>query len=191
MRTKEDARVTKTKERLYNTFIAMLSEKKYEDITVNDICAKAGIRRATFYKHFVDKFDFSAAMTTAFITKFDSRIGPTQFKGHPIEYHVEYARKLVEYLTEYENVVRLMHQSTMVHSLLVMITEQNYTVVKERLTASVKNGERLVASIDTVATMLAAGIGAIITKWFQFNKPMSVDSLTCEIEKMVRAVFVH
>lgn len=191
MRTKEDARVTKTKERLYNTFIAMLSEKKYEEITVNDICANAGIRRATFYKHFVDKFDFSAAMTAAFIKNFDSKIAPTQFKGYPIEYHVEYAKRLVEYFIENERVVRLMHQSTMVHSLIVMVMEQNYIVTKERLTASVKNGERLIASVDTVATVLAAGIGSVITKWFQFNKPMSIETLTSEIEKVVRSVFVH
>ena len=169
----------------------MLSEKKYEEITVNDICANAGIRRATFYKHFVDKFDFSAAMTAAFIKNFDSKIAPTQFKGYPIEYHVEYAKRLVEYFIENERVVRLMHQSTMVHSLIVMVMEQNYIVTKERLTASVKNGERLIASVDTVATVLAAGIGSVITKWFQFNKPMSIETLTSEIEKVVRSVFVH
>ena len=190
MRTKEDARVTKTKEKLYNTFIAMLAEKTYEEITVNDICASAGIRRATFYKHFVDKFNFSAAMTAAFINNFDVR-SAMQYRGYSVEYHVEYAKRLVNYFIENEKVVRLMYKSNMVHSLIVLITEQNYIVLKERLALSIKNGERLVASVDTVATMLASGIGTMITKWFQLDKPTSVDVLTSEIEKMIRVVFIH
>lgn len=190
MRTKEDARVTKTKEKLYTTFISMLSEKTYEEITINDICANAGIRRATFYKHFLDKFDFSAAMTAAFINKFDAKMIAPQYKGYPIEYHIAFARKLVSYFIENERVLRLMFKSTMTHSLFVMVIEQNYRVLKERLNLSIKNGERLVASVDTVATMLAGGVGTMIVKWFQLDKPTSEECLNAEIEKMIRSVFV-
>ena len=36
--------------------MSLLSEKNFNDISVIDICEKAMIHRATFYKHFYDKF---------------------------------------------------------------------------------------------------------------------------------------
>lgn len=45
---------------LCTAFIELLSKKKFEDITVNELCEKALIRRATFYTHFLDKYDFFA-----------------------------------------------------------------------------------------------------------------------------------
>ena len=35
-----------------------MSEKPFEEITINDLCNSAMIRRTTFYKHFSDKYDF-------------------------------------------------------------------------------------------------------------------------------------
>lgn len=37
------------------TLLILLKEKRYADITVSDIAAKAGISRGTFYRHFKNK----------------------------------------------------------------------------------------------------------------------------------------
>ena len=58
MKENIDIRVQKTYNMLVTAFLKMLEEKKYEEITINDLCKEAGIRRATFYQHFNDKFDF-------------------------------------------------------------------------------------------------------------------------------------
>ncbi len=50
----------RTNQMLCTAFIKLLSKKKFEDITVNELCEKALIRRATFYTHFLDKYDFFA-----------------------------------------------------------------------------------------------------------------------------------
>ena len=55
---KQDLRITKTYRALTEAFFELLSQKKFEDITVNEICNRAVVRRATFYKHFGDKFEF-------------------------------------------------------------------------------------------------------------------------------------
>ena len=46
---KEDLRVKKTKRALTLAFIELLKVKHFEDITINELCEKAEIRRATFY----------------------------------------------------------------------------------------------------------------------------------------------
>ena len=55
---KMDVRVRKTYQMLGEALSELLKEKSFEDLTVLEICEKAGIHRATFYKHFVDKYDF-------------------------------------------------------------------------------------------------------------------------------------
>lgn len=54
----EDRRIKKTKKAINEALWELLREKDFEEITVNDIAEKADINRATFYKHFVDKYDW-------------------------------------------------------------------------------------------------------------------------------------
>jgi len=53
---KIDPRVRRTRKLLLDAFISLIAEKSFEDITVQDIAARATVNRATFYAHFVDKY---------------------------------------------------------------------------------------------------------------------------------------
>ncbi len=55
---KNDARVTRTYNQLINGLIVLLKEKSFDDVSVIEICEASGVHRATFYKHFNDKFEF-------------------------------------------------------------------------------------------------------------------------------------
>ena len=191
MNIREDARVKKTKEKLYRAFLSLLTENQFEDITIQEICAKAEIRRATFYKHFADKYDFLAAMTASIIKRFDARMSRSRIHGFPIEYHIEYEKRLVRFLIENEDIVNLVFRSNMMPTLVAIIVHEHNNVLVNRLTHSVENGETLVAPVSTVATLLAGGIGNVIIKWFSDGKPISEERLTAEIENIVRAMFVR
>jgi len=59
---KLDPRVKRTRNLILRAFEQLLAEKGFETISVQDITDRAEINRATFYKHFVDKYallDFS------------------------------------------------------------------------------------------------------------------------------------
>jgi AcrR family transcriptional regulator len=53
--SKEDPRVTRTRNLILQSFEDILPEKGFHALTVQDITLKAGINRATFYAHFPDK----------------------------------------------------------------------------------------------------------------------------------------
>ena len=50
-----DKRVQRTRQALADALIALMVEKGYDDVTVQDILDRAGIGRSTFYAHFRDK----------------------------------------------------------------------------------------------------------------------------------------
>jgi AcrR family transcriptional regulator len=62
---KLDPRVKRTRNLILGAFNSLLAEKAFESISVQDITEKAEINRATFYKHFVDKY----ALLDYFITR--------------------------------------------------------------------------------------------------------------------------
>ena len=53
---KLDPRVKRTRNLILQAFGSLLAEKGFESISVQDVTDKAEINRATFYKHFVDKY---------------------------------------------------------------------------------------------------------------------------------------
>lgn len=54
---KTDRRSERTRRLIGEAFIALLREKRYEDITVQDVLDRANIGRSTFYTHYYDKED--------------------------------------------------------------------------------------------------------------------------------------
>lgn len=58
---KIDRRISRTRSALRRSLVQLIDEKKFEDITVEEIAARANVARATFYSHFRDKEDLLLA----------------------------------------------------------------------------------------------------------------------------------
>ena len=54
---KEDQRVRRSRERLGDALVALLLERPFDEIKVQDVLDRAGVSRATFYTHYRDKND--------------------------------------------------------------------------------------------------------------------------------------
>lgn len=52
-----DRRILKTQEALKKAVIELMSQKSFDDITIQDISNMANVSRGTIYLHYVDKFD--------------------------------------------------------------------------------------------------------------------------------------
>ncbi|MEY9866440.1 TetR/AcrR family transcriptional regulator [Peribacillus sp. RS7] len=52
-----DRRILKTQEAIKNAFIELMSEKGFDQITIQDISDRANVGRRTIYHHYMDKFD--------------------------------------------------------------------------------------------------------------------------------------
>lgn len=55
---KMDVRVIRTYEQLTASLVSLLATKSFEELSVSEICDHAQVHRATFYKHFNDKYEF-------------------------------------------------------------------------------------------------------------------------------------
>src|SRR5215203_3763402 len=66
----KDLRVRRTRLALHDAFMALIEEKGFDAIIVQDIADRAMINRVTFYKHYRDKYDLLDQTMQAFLNEF-------------------------------------------------------------------------------------------------------------------------
>lgn len=64
---KVDRRILKTQESMKKAVIELMTEKNFDDITIQDIADRANINRGTIYLHYQDKFDLLDKLIEAHI----------------------------------------------------------------------------------------------------------------------------
>ena len=118
MTKKRDLRVQKTYMSLTDAMLRLLREKKFEEITINELCDEAMIRRATFYKHFGDKYEFIQfmieEMRIQFLSEFEHRAKDAKEEDY-FEILVSY---VIDFLLSYEDIIHSLESSSLLSLLL-------------------------------------------------------------------------
>ena len=177
----EDARVRKTKEALKNALLALLTEKSYSDISINELCERASIRRATFYKHFKDKDDFLFFAIKMFRDSYESRHWKNLAPENTREYLISYAAALADFFWKRRIMSdRIMSDSSR-SKIIGIIVYQNF-LDTERL---LKDNDNLISSPHHVAGMLAGGVGMLLMRWAEDGWKTPKEEIVDAIVKMV------
>jgi AcrR family transcriptional regulator len=166
----------------------LLLEKDFEDITINELCDLAEVRRATFYKHFDDKRDFLRYYVYRKRLIFDIRAKISNMPKSTPEYYLEYPKGIIKFLCENERLTRRALESSAASTIIDVVKEQNYIDTRDRLRESEKGGMPLPVSCESLATMLTGAITDMIVKWFKDGRPISEKELISEMSKIIRAM---
>ena len=186
---KEDARIIKTKAALTTTFFEMLTTMEIGDVTINALCERADIRRATFYKHFCDKNDFIVFLIKDIRSRFDTEIWKSDLNTSITkEYYLQYAKAIIKYLLDRETAIKKIINSPVRSAFFDIFLHENYEDTRRRLEASEKSGMKLISTPDVVASMLVGGIAHCIIIWFDSNNKQSADSLLSDISVFLEKV---
>ena len=85
---KEDARVRRTRDALGDAIVALMHEKPFESITVQDVLDRAHVGRSTFYSHYSDKDDLLMSDVDEFFERVSmglSERGETSHRVFPVK----------------------------------------------------------------------------------------------------------
>ena len=93
---KKDRRTRKTRQLLRGALLALLKEKRYDEISVQDIIERADVARSTFYVHYVDKDDLLTGGQGIFAENLDHQLtahtagsGASAYSARMWFYHVQ------------------------------------------------------------------------------------------------------
>lgn len=188
MSGKEDLRVRRTKKALYDAFLDLLSEKPFDEITINELCDKAGVRRATFYKHYSDKFDFLTSYTGVLRDNFDRYMVKLGKPSLTSDYYIAYAKRIIHFIDENAAAIDNICKSNLFPSVLALIFEKNFQDTRERLRISVASGMELPATIDSVAAACAGGVAAIVYCWLTEGRKTDPDLVAEQVGAIVAKI---
>lgn len=71
-----DLRVRRTRKMIGEAFVSLVLERGFEKVTVEEISARAMVNRATFYRHYRDKWDLAERTADAMLDDLASRLDP-------------------------------------------------------------------------------------------------------------------
>jgi len=101
---KTDARVRRTRDALGDALVALMQEKPFETITVQDVLDRAHVGRSTFYSHYSDKDDLLMSDADDFYERVSmglSAMGDKSDRVFPVKEffsHIAEARRFVNAL---------------------------------------------------------------------------------------------
>ena len=133
MEQKTDLRVIKTYKALTDAFWQLLSEKKFEDVAVNELCDRAMLRRATFYKHFADKYEFFAFVVRGKQAEFDAQIRKQTDDSHQQSFYLGVIQHTLDFLNSNEKLVQTVLESEMLPTVMNILSRQITLDITQKL----------------------------------------------------------
>jgi AcrR family transcriptional regulator len=183
---KTDLRIIKTHKALTDAFWQMLGDKKFEEIAVNELCERAMVRRATFYKHFADKFDFFAFVIRAKQAEFDAQIRQQTDNPRSQSHYLGIIQHTLDFLNSNEKLVHTVLESEMLPTVMNILSRQITLDVTQKLKEDAENGVPLPASPPVMAQFFT---GALVytARWWVAQKNVSEAKLMEELTSLLSA----
>lgn len=107
MARRNDRRVLRTRKLLRESILALVLEKGYDDISIQDITDRANLGRATFYLHYREKDDLLADLIRQFMEEFIAS-GPQNSSDKSYVRDIRSVQRLFEYIETRYDVYRIL-----------------------------------------------------------------------------------
>ena len=189
MNSKVDLRIIKTHTKLKTALAEMMNDVPFDEITVFDLCEKAGVRRATFYKHFKDKYDFLRAVTTSVINDISVSVLSNEYNLlSPVDYFTNFVKEILDYFNKRPTILANLLESNTFPLILDIITSCTETSLIQDLLNAKQYGASVTTDIVFTANFINGGISKLLLEWFK-NSSISQEELTRKIAEILAKFF--
>ena len=168
-----DIRSQRTKQVIAESFLELLKEKSAARITVTEICSKASINRATFYKHYLDVPDLQVSLENEILSDFASFLRSGRFAGD-----AKYKTVLMEmltYLQQYGSRFYLLCSgnagSELPAKAFQLINDFAFPIMRQKLPTGEEEKAKLLYQF------LTRGCGALLICWLRGESKLSVEEI--------------
>lgn len=162
MEEKTDLRIRKTYKALCDAFVTILEKKRFDDLTVNELCDEATIRRATFYKHFADKHDFFSFFIRQKQDQFISQAKEETPPNGIYAYTLYLTQRSILYFKDHESLIQNILKSDMSASPLDIFNEEIHSNILSNLKEHQQRSCTFSVSPELLASFLSGGIFSTI-----------------------------
>lgn len=138
-----DRRVLRTRRTLRDALIALLYERGWDAVSVQDICDRADVGRSTFYTHFADKEELLVAGFEDLRKTIRAQLGPMKEPSEPLQF----ARGIIEHAHENRRLFRALVGKRSGQVVLKRFRELVVELVREDLSRASAPGTTMDAAV--------------------------------------------
>jgi AcrR family transcriptional regulator len=128
------------------------------------------VRRATFYKHFADKYDFFAFLVQTKQSEFDSQIRKLTDNTRSRSFYIDIIRRTLDFLSSNKKLVQTVLESNMLPTVLDILSRQITIDITQKLKEDAQNGVPLPASPQVMAHFFTGALVYTATWWVTQKK---------------------
>lgn len=184
-----DLRIQKTHKALIEALGKLLQEKRFENITVNEICDLAMVRRATFYKHFGDKYELFTFMIQNIQEEFWKQSPEANAASGSIEPYVVIMTNTLNFMDENQALVRSATQSSVYPILQNIVSEQILRDVKHRFREDERNGKQLLLSPDLMAQVYTGALMNVARWWTRHKEQTDKEEIIAQLTALIDRLY--
>jgi AcrR family transcriptional regulator len=181
----DDARAVRTRSELASALIALMHEKGFDDISVQEICERAQVGRSTFYAHFQDKDELFIRHTVVFGRAFGEQLAWDEAQGRycfPIRRlfsHVRQMKPLFDSLARARKT-----------EFIMKVWHNNIAEVFEQRVLAVRGGGSAAATIPAVllAQQLAGTLMTLMVWWIDHHYPFEEHEMEKQFQHLIAGI---
>ena len=183
-----DLRVKKTQRALMDSFLELLKTKNFSQITVQDLCDRAMVRRSTFYRHYSDKYDLLNQVLANFFNSLHESHLDNLLVKEPKTYFENIVRETLYFLIENRDTIQSVFTIAYYDEITRIVYNQLYKGVERQVNFDIRHGVRFNIDLEVYMEFMAGGILRIIYAWLKEGQKRSVEDLTREVVKIINGI---
>jgi AcrR family transcriptional regulator len=172
---KIDPRIERTREALRGALMALIEEKGFDALSVQDISERARLNRATFYLHYRDKQDLLIRTSEAVFDRLVAEAGPIDRGNLAFEKPPQQVVILFQHLAKHRDFYRVVLGKSGVPALVARMREYLATFTQQRIASLHSLYPAAVPILDDmfISEYVAGALLGIIIWWLDNDLPHS------------------
>lgn len=172
----KDRRVARTRMRLHEALIALIQEKGYEAVTVQEILDRADVGRATFYAHYAGKQELLlGGFEHLRVLLAEHQRKALAAEGELGERALGFSRAMFEHAYAYRKVYRALVGRRSGSVVTAQLQSLLADVVSADLKALLPRGKIPTVPLDAVAHTVAGALLAVLIWWLDRRTGLSAE----------------
>ena len=174
----KDRRVQRTQQLLRDALFALIQERGFERLSVQDIIDRANVGRATFYAHFENKQDLLLSGFDALRKALRERQRQAYSSQASVDEAVfAYSHDLLSHVHEYRHLFRAMAGKRSGAAVQSSLHKLTIDLVRDDLKAMASRVDGACAPNSAVAEFIAGGLFGMLMWWLNGKARLSVEDL--------------